>query len=227
MYIAKARGTAPTLKERVYYQMLESLMKGELPPEEILNEKTLVERFGVSKSPIREALIELCNEGVLRSIPRYGYQVVRLTDSDVENIRDWRLVLECGYLKERWSLITPHVIQRLEMLRLQDEREGEIHSIFVHWQRNSRFHLELFSSYDNSYATKQLDSALRTLTRAYAQFYWDKWQNSIIKCSSEYHYKFLEALRAGDRDESINMLAKDISQFHTHDTSAAYVKSIG
>jgi len=219
MYSARSGRTSATLKEQVYYQMLEELMKGEFPPDEVINEKALVERFGISKSPIREALIELCSEGVLRSIPRYGYQVVTLTDNDVANIRDWRLVIECGYMKEYWHMITPAAVGRLEELREQD-MTGAVQNVFVHWQRNNRFHLEIFSNYKNFYATEQLEKALRTLTRAYAQFYWDKWQHTIFKVTSDYHGKLIEALKSGDREESIKMLAKDISHFHTHDTSA-------
>ena len=220
IYTAKARGTAPTLKERIYYQLHESFMKGEVQPDDIINEKALVEHFGVSKSPIREALIELCNEGVLRSIPRYGYRVVRLTDCDVENIRDWRLVLECGFLEKYWHKVTPQGIKRLEQLRMRDICDGEVQSVFEHWQRNSRFHLEMFSFYYNPYATEQLSKALRIATRAYAQFYWDKWHNITLRSTSDYHSKLIEALRTGNRDESVSLLAKDISQFHTHDTSA-------
>jgi len=216
----KISGAGPSLKEQVYYQMLESLMKGEIPPEEIINEKALVEHFGISKSPVREALIELCNEGVLRSIPRCGYQVMRLTDFDVANIRDWRLILECGYLKERWHMITPEAVTQLEERWAKEMNDGDVQNVFVHWQRNNRFHLEMFSFYKNPYASEQLEKALRTLTRAYAQFYWDKWQHTIFKVTSDYHCKLLDALRRGERDESVKLLAKDISHFHTHDTSA-------
>ena len=46
----------------------------------LLTERELVERFQVSKAPIREALLRLCNEEVLTSIPRCGYVVVRIGD---------------------------------------------------------------------------------------------------------------------------------------------------
>ena len=197
--------------------MLEGLMKGEFPPDEIINEKMLVERLGMSKSPVREALIELCNEGVLRSIPRYGYQVVMLTDSDVANIRDWRLVLECGYMKERWHMITPAAIKRLEELREQNIIDGT-QNLFVHWQRNNLFHLEIFLHYKNPFASEQLEKALRTLTLAYTQFYWDKWQHTVYKVTSDYHGRLIEALKSGEKDAAIKMLAEDISNFHTHDT---------
>ena len=64
---------------------MEGIFSGEYKPNQILNEKELVEKYGCSKSPIRDALITLCNEGVLRNIPRYGYEVIRLTKEMVED----------------------------------------------------------------------------------------------------------------------------------------------
>ena len=57
-----------SLKEQVYAAVIRDVISGEYPPNAILSEKQLIERFSVSKSPVRDALIELCNEGVLRSI---------------------------------------------------------------------------------------------------------------------------------------------------------------
>ena len=39
----------------------------------------MIEKFGVSKSPVREALVELCKDGILTNIPRMGYQVRAVT----------------------------------------------------------------------------------------------------------------------------------------------------
>ena len=90
------------LKEQIYAKIFEDIIRGEYGPEDVLREKALVEKFHVSKSPVREALIELCKEGVLRSIPRYGYEVLRISDRDVEEIRGYRLILECGCLEAYW-----------------------------------------------------------------------------------------------------------------------------
>ena len=70
-----------TLKEIVYDEMLKSIISGQYVAGQVLNEQTLIDQFGYSKSPIREALIMLCNEGVLRNIPRYGYEVVQFTSN--------------------------------------------------------------------------------------------------------------------------------------------------
>ena len=54
-----------TLKERVYRGIYEAVTNGEYRPNDILTENQMIEKFGVSKSPVREALVELCKDGVL------------------------------------------------------------------------------------------------------------------------------------------------------------------
>ena len=64
-----------TIKERVYNEVYNDIFSGKYEPNEILTENKLVEKYSVSKSPVREALLELCKDQVLQSLPRLGYQV--------------------------------------------------------------------------------------------------------------------------------------------------------
>ena len=91
------------LKEQVYQAILESIYASEYLPDQILTESELIQRFGYSKSPIREALSALCHEGILRNIPRCGYQIVALTSEDIQNIQQYRLILESGMIRAGFS----------------------------------------------------------------------------------------------------------------------------
>ena len=51
------------LKEYIHDQILKDVIEGTLQPNMILHEKKLMEQYGVSRSPVREALIQLCSEG--------------------------------------------------------------------------------------------------------------------------------------------------------------------
>ena len=63
------------LKDRIYEKVLNEITEGYYQQNQIITERELIEKYGVSKSPVREALIELCNEKVLESRPRMGYQI--------------------------------------------------------------------------------------------------------------------------------------------------------
>ena len=75
-----------TLKERVYRGIYEAVTNGEYKSNDILTENQMIEKFGVSKSPVREALVELCKDGVLINIPRMGYQVRAVTLKEIMDI---------------------------------------------------------------------------------------------------------------------------------------------
>ena len=102
-----------TIKDQVYTSIFEDIIKGKYSSGEILKEKELIERFNVSKSPVREALVQLCSEGVLISRPRFGYEIVRLTRRDIEDILKYRSILEGGALNCSINNITADQIDAL------------------------------------------------------------------------------------------------------------------
>ena len=201
------------LKEQIYAKIFEDIIRGEYGPEDVLREKALVEKFHVSKSPVREALIELCKEGVLRSIPRYGYEVLRISDSDVEEIRGYRLILECGCLEAYWHMLTPERVVELQDVLNREYKENIQRDVLEHWSRNMDFHLALMSCYGNQYLYRDLEAALRVMTRAYAQFFWDRWRKTVIFSAADLHHKLLRSIRDGNREEALDCMREDISGF--------------
>ncbi|MCB6367310.1 GntR family transcriptional regulator, partial [Intestinibacillus massiliensis] len=55
------------LKDMIYSKVFSSIIKGEYSANDIISEKQLIEKYQVSKSPVREALGKLCSEGILKS----------------------------------------------------------------------------------------------------------------------------------------------------------------
>jgi DNA-binding GntR family transcriptional regulator len=196
-------------KEMVYDAIQEGILNGEYAPNQILNEQELVARFGCSKSPVREALVSLCSEGVLKNLPRYGYEVVRLTEEDVRGILEFRLVLEGGYL--RASRFSPEQLE--ELSRLDGECRRAVDDVWCHWEANTRFHLQLISCGGNRYAWQQLKTSMDILKRAYAQFYWGKWNSISPATDVRCHCEILKSLEKGDREEAVRLLHADLADF--------------
>lgn len=202
-----------SLKSIVYRQTLDGIIKGEYKANQIINEQELVEKFGFSKSPIREALIALCNEGVLRNIPRYGYEVIRLTGKDVSEILRFRFLLEGGLLRESYPLITEDKMEHL--YRLDDLCNASVDDMWVHWDHNMNFHLCLLSYSGNAYAYRQLEKSMGILKRAYAQFYWDKWDAEYNPVDMRYHRDILACIKAKDIDGALQKLELDLQEFRS------------
>jgi len=79
---------------RIADQLREAVMSGILPQGSQVGEVVLAAQLGVSRGPLREAMQRLVQEGLLRSVPHRGIFVVELTDADVRDIYDARLVVE-------------------------------------------------------------------------------------------------------------------------------------
>ena len=201
------------LKAQIYTAIFESIIKGEYPPNHIIREKNLIERYGVSKSPVREALVALCNEGVLRSMPRYGYEVVRLTNYDVQNILNFRFILESGSLSQCIPSITAPKLAELEQINESCKIDPSADDIWSHWRKNCAFHLKLISFSNNEYSYGMLKKSLETLTRAYAQFYWSSWNAATLPSDTKYHPQLIEAIRSNHFEQAAEALRLDINDF--------------
>ena len=131
-----------TLTDKVHDGILEMIIQSAAPEDIVFNESRLVETFGVSKAPVREALVRLCSEGVLDIIPRYGYVVVRLTEKDEKDVVSMRLTLETEALQSNFAQFSQC---HLDRLREQIERSCAVSDMSI-WQMlnfNEEFHLLL------------------------------------------------------------------------------------
>ncbi|MFQ5330113.1 MAG: GntR family transcriptional regulator [Thermodesulfobacteriota bacterium] len=88
------RGHHRTLRERIVDFVKEAIIKGRLRPGERIPEPELADRFGVSRTPIREAFRQLESEGFLTVIPRKGAVVSPITDKDVREFYSIKSLLE-------------------------------------------------------------------------------------------------------------------------------------
>lgn len=199
-----------TLKEQIYDAIFEDVVKGKYLSGDILREKDLVERYKASKSPVREALVQLCGEGILLNRPRYGYEVIRLTKNDIEQILRYRLIVEGGALQSSINSITKEQLDKLRDINKKCSSQEAKGDFWIHWKYNMEFHLQLMSCYDNEFAYNNLKKAMETLTRAYAQLYWDKWNNITSPKDTKIHGEIIKCLRKKDLDEALALLKKDI-----------------
>ncbi len=197
-----------SLKNRIYTSIFNGIILGEYAPDQVINEKGLMEKFHVSRAPIREALIELCNENVLYSIPYYGYKITPLTDEDVANVKAYRCVMECGFMRDNWDKLTSDVLDNMDRLYIKNAT-AETDAI-SHWNENIDFHLAFFQIYGNQYAYQNLRSAMSLQTRAYALTRWNEWHSSFFHDVPEFHMPILEAIRENEQEKALSLLRADI-----------------
>ena len=204
-----------TLKDVYYDIILQRIIRDEYKSGDIITEKSLVDEFDVSKSPIREALISLCNEKLLKSIPRFGYEVSSISDRTVSEMLDYRVVLECGYLDRTWDAITDERIVQLQELVYKDYSKPEQREALEHWEKNCTFHLTLFSFSNSAFSYEQLAAVMRALGIAYVRSYWKTLHLTRVQSGANYHKQLINYLTDGNKQAAVECLRKDIVEFFT------------
>lgn len=105
---------AGSLGERVYRSLKEDILAARVGRDELLLEQSLAERYGVSKTPVREALRLLVHDGLLLVLPRKGYMVRPVGLQDVVEVFEMRRILEPALCAEAARRRTPEQIVRME-----------------------------------------------------------------------------------------------------------------
>ena len=101
------------LRDVVFNTLRQAILKGELKPGERLLEIALAERLGVSRTPVREAMRKLEQEGLVVMIPRRGAQVASITEKDLNDVLEVRIALENVAIEKACKLITEDELGRL------------------------------------------------------------------------------------------------------------------
>jgi DNA-binding GntR family transcriptional regulator len=97
---ARAKILPSQLERRVYERLRDEIVSGELLPGEQLVEARIAEELGVSKTPVREALIRLQRDGLVEIEPYRGARVLEPSADDVREILELRLLLESRIARE-------------------------------------------------------------------------------------------------------------------------------
>lgn len=122
-----------TLREKILETIREAILKGALRPGEKVAEPELAERFGISRTPIREAFRQLESEGYLTVIPRKGAVVASLSERDVEEFYAIKSILEGYAARMAAEKMTDKDIERLDGINERLEklaREGDVKNFF-------------------------------------------------------------------------------------------------
>lgn len=94
---------ARTLRDHVVERLRDAILDGGLPPGTPLVETQLAHQLGVSRGPLREAIRELIQQGLLQHVPYSGTSVIQLTEREIDEIYSMRTVLETFAFELAWD----------------------------------------------------------------------------------------------------------------------------
>ena len=212
-----------SLRDIAYEQLKERIVDCTYAPDSMINEEGLQSEFGVSRTPIREALIMLEREGLVKIMPKKGVRIVRMTLEDVHDVFEIRKLIEPYILRaygKRLSVqrMDTMVRRHRELLEALDQGaeadfkkqvntlDCELHGMLIELANNPFFsdlHRVIFAQ----------DSRLRVLSA-------EEVEGCLSRTLKE-HLELLEALREGDMN-----LAAERMVIHLDEAEKAAVATI-
>ena len=147
-----------TLREKILETIRDAILSGQLRPGEKVTEPELAERFGISRTPIREAFRQLESEGYLTVIPRKGAVVAAFSPKQVEEFYAIKSILEgyaarraCEKLSDKEIEKLQFINEKLRALALEGDIKhffkvhNDFHELFIRAADNEKLH-ELIAS---------------------------------------------------------------------------------
>jgi len=185
-----------SLSEHVYLHLRRQMNSGDLTPGSTINIGEIAKQLGISKTPLRDALIHLECEGFVTILPRRGVLVNKLTIEDVRKAYDAIGLVEAFIIKESIHKVTSAHIDALEEINEKMNEEilaGDFSNLF---ESNLEFHNTYLEISDNEMLKKFILPIKHRLYDFPRQNYIPEWE---IRNGKE-HSQFIECLKKGDGD---------------------------
>jgi DNA-binding GntR family transcriptional regulator len=138
-----------SLKQIAYKALHRALIAGDLKPGEMYTEKYLATTLKISRTPVREALLELSAKGLLSFLPRKGIQVTQFDLQDLNEIFELRKALELMAIEKVTQDISKKQLEQIENV-LREQKTCSEHKDFMGFLHNDRIFHTLISELTNN-----------------------------------------------------------------------------
>jgi DNA-binding GntR family transcriptional regulator len=184
-----------SLREQVANVLRAAIVSGQMRPGVVYSVPNLAERFGVSATPVREAMLDLAKEGLVFGVRNKGFRVTELSDKDLDDITQLRALIEVPTVVQVASTLTDADAEALRPLAqaiVDSAAEGDV---IGYLDADRRFHLQLLGLAGNPRLVEVV-RGLRAQTRLYGL---DQLvaQHRLVASAAE-HFELLDALQAHD-----------------------------
>jgi DNA-binding GntR family transcriptional regulator len=202
-------------RQTIVQSLLADVFQGRLRAGTHLVTQELAARFGVSHTPIREALITLAGIGIIDLLPNRGAVVRRVTPHEVREVCQVRRVLECEATRRACGRIELAELHSLaaDLKRLGAARPSGTRFIAEARAIDSRLHDRIAESCGNAFLAQEL-ARLKALFRGFRDVAWehDEARNDYHRLAEEAHehLAIVEALLAGDAKGAARAMARHI-----------------
>ena len=194
----------PSLKDAAAAYLREQILTGKLPPGTKVDQDEISEALGMSRLPVREALIELAHESLIDAVPRRGAYVARLERADiVDHYRIFGLIAGLAASRAASSLTDEQLVE----LRAVHESFFAATDPDAQAQWNHEFHKRI----NRAGGSRRLVSVLALLSRSLPVRYFEFVPNWAA-ASAAHHARILTALEERDAHEAQRIMEHHVAE---------------
>ncbi|QKW28491.1 GntR family transcriptional regulator [Streptomyces similanensis] len=200
----------PPAADRVYTHVKQAVLDRRYEGGTLLTEGELAEAVGVSRTPVREALLRLEVEGLLKLYPKKGALVLPVSAQEIADVVETRRLVE-GHAVRKAVPAPAGLLRRLEELLEQQKRQAAAGDLAAAAVTDRCFHAEIVRSGGNEILSRLYDQLRdRQLRMGVAVMH--SHPDRIAKTLAE-HEAILTALREGDAEAAVDIVHGHVSWF--------------
>ncbi len=200
----------PPAADRVYAHVKQAVLDRSYEGGTLLTEGELAEAVGVSRTPVREALLRLEVEGLIKLYPKKGALVLPVSAQEIADVVETRQLVEVHAARKAVPA-RPGLIERLEELLRKQKKQAAAGDFAAAAVTDRCFHAEIVRSGGNEILSRLYDQLRdRQLRMGVAVMH--SHPDRLAKTLAE-HEQILDALRSGDAEAAVDVVHRHVNWF--------------
>jgi len=194
-----------TLRERIVETIRNAIVNGQLAPGARIAEPELADKFGISRTPIREAFRQLESEGFITVVPRKGAIVASLSPHDIADFYDLKMVLEGYAARCAVKTLKESDLTKMETVNRQIEAASQKKDL----RRLLDLHNEFHDIFLRSCGNEKLHAIVQNLVMQFRRFRLILAMPGRIEGSIRQHWEIIDAFRKRDPELAEELVRKN------------------
>lgn len=196
------------LRDVVFNTLREAILRGDLQPGERLMELQLASLLGVSRTPIREAIRMLEQEGLAVTMPRKGAEVAKMTLKGMEDVLEIRGALDELAAQLACERITEEQLERLEARKEEFERSLKSGDVKQIAEADVNFHDVIYEATGNPKLVSLLNNLREQIYRYRVEYIKDAQNHPIL---IKEHEAICQSLRSRNQAEATEAIREHVA----------------
>lgn len=184
-----------SLRDEVSAALRAALVSGQMRPGVVYSAPTLAARFGVSATPVREAMLDLARTGLVEVVRNKGFRVTEVSEAELDDITELRRLIEVPTVTGLAGEVPAEAYAELRPLAQTIVDAARASDLIGYVEADRRFHLDLLRLAGNATLVDTV-AELRERTRLFGLGHLA--ERGVLVASAREHLALLDLLAAGD-----------------------------